>query len=595
MKLSFKISQSTPYFLEKFIYPDYSKLKFKYLNENSKGLFSVNGSMLLLGSDIRQFKTLFEISTSDVKIECYNKGSLYFETEKTNITPIKDNKSFKQLELKLVAKTNYVSDEWRNFDKEYNINSVSPETNDLFFNQGSVGVERYSYEFSGRLSNNADVLLNAGKEGWDIEYLDINSAVWEDLDGWWEYGGTAHYIRQRDIGFYINSVKYEPTIDSGWEYIDNVVINGVTYPEYYRVTGTDDFGFYPSTEPWDSVNAINTIYDDLIINYTRVTRKLTDVIEFLIGEMGLTSVLFDNSGTTSDSFYSFKNMEGEDLTYGATTTNKMYSHLLLMNLTDFIPADDDGQNDIPASITNVSLKIILDKLLELGFDWFFYEDSGTFFQLLHQENKSLGSINPNLRDYYGLNRTYLENLEEKDEAEYFKIVNETTCKGINFIGTDVDFPNIITTTTKKTVTDNNFYFDLNDIANRRSDAYSDEDVNNLVLIAAQQDGTVKDYVREATSILTVKAINNSELSFSFLSKNILCNFPDTKFETNGASAIANDYRLKKRNKIALNIPINNLQTDFNVSHYVSIFGENAEFESLEQTSFNNIGKLTLKI
>lgn len=595
MKLTFKISPQTTGFTEKIINPDYSKLKFKRENNGGKGKFTVNGNIVLTKNDYDFY--INTVGGIAYDITAYYKGEVYFICDYKYITETPINKSFNRIELGLTAKTIYVDDGWQNYDVEYNINQITPVNNDLYFMPGFIGLKRYTSTFSSkRLENNSQVNSSLGVSDYDIEYIDdlySSSVVPPDL--FFEYEGTVHYVREQAIGYYINSVAYEPDEDGGWTYIADVTINGITYPEYFRTNGVNTYTFTPLGEPYTLIENANLVYNKPSITYTGVTRKATDVIEWLFNEMGLTSINFDSSGTSTDSFYSFKSMQGESLTYGSTTTDLMYSRLLIMNLTDFIPADDDGQKDMPASITNISLKTILEYFESLDFEWFIEDRSGTYyFVLQHKSDKVLGTTNPDLTNYFNKNRTYLENQITVDPAEYHKIVNEMTCKSIDFVGTDAVFNKVYSTSASKIYTDNKIFTDLNDIANRRADVYSDEDVSNIVIIAAQSDTTVKDYVREAAGVLTTVGVNNSELSFSYLIKNIFGGFPDADYTANGANYTAANSRLKKIEKIEFNLPADNIINNYDFSNTINTFGDESEIESIEQEAYNNICKLTLK-
>jgi len=594
MVLKFKISPIVPLaFTAQFMVVDYSKLNFTYKNNNSKGEFSISGTITLLGDDYDFFKDT--VGAIPYRIECYSNGELYFTAKWDHINDTNENKSFKNINLNLTAETTYSDENWKNYDTEYNITELTPETKDLYFIPGYISVERYDDTFTDtRLANNGEVNANLGVANWNIEFIDDLLGVWEPIDMWWEYSGTVNYVRERALGYYVDSLAYTPDEDSGWVYIADVTIEGVDYPEYYRATAATTYTFTPGAEAWTYIENSGTVYNKPAIDYTAVCYRVTDVIEFLIGEMGLATINFDNGGTSTDSFYSFKTITGESLTYGTVTTNLMYNDLLIMNLTDFMPADDDGQNDRPASITNISLKTIHDFFEGLGFEWFIENRAGTLYYILrYREQKSLGSTNPDLKDYFGRNREYLRNGWIKDLPEYYKIINETTCKGLDFVGTEAVLTKVLGTEAERVYVDSKVYVDLNDIAERRTDAYSETDDNNIVIIAAQEEA-IKYYVRESAGVRTAVDTNNSELSFSYLVKNIFCTLPDSYIQANGTNYTADAYRLETREKIEFEIPITNIQTDFDVEDYIEFFGDNTELDIISQPALKYTGKFKLK-
>jgi hypothetical protein len=288
-------------------------------------------------------------------------------------------------------------------------------------------------------------------------------------------------------------------------------------------------------------------------------------------------------------------MVGESLTYGSTTTTFLYSHLLIMNLTDFIPDTGNLQKDRIASVTNVSLQTLLNYFESIGFEWFLQNRSGTYYFILqHKSDKTLGSTNSDLSNYYNKNRTYLENNIQVEPPEFYKIVNEMSCSQLDFCQKEIIFTGLLGTTARKVITDNQIFFDLDDIWKEREDKYSETEDNNIVIIAAQQDGVSKDYVRQATGVITGIGRANSELSFTYLGKNIYCDYPDAAFDIASNSYTAAAYQLKKRNKVPIDIPIDNIRTDWIASDYILWFDEESELESLTQNKPDNIGKLTIK-
>lgn len=589
MKLNFEIESYTASFTTTLIKPDYSGMKYFINNSNGRGKFEVSGIIYLYGED---YDFITTTADDDWVINAYIGADFYFQTTYRISNIVFKDKDFKKIGIKVVAWTNYNNEYWKNFDKKYNINEVTPQSNDLYFLPGYIPINRYSATFTGeRLSNDTEVNAALLVSGYDIEYIDNLTGIYDNVGGFWEYSGTVHYVREQTIGYYIDGTKYEPDGDGGWVYIADKTINGVVYPEYYRIDGTNGYNYTPGAEPWTYIDNAVLVFNRPAINYTGVTRSVEDVIEWLFNETGIT-INFDNTGTSTDSFYGLEEITGETLTYNSTSSDKPYSYLLIMNLTDFIPAADDGQKDMPAEKTMISLKTLLDWFESLGFIWYFEDRSGSdYFMIKHRTKISLGSSNPDLMQYYNRDRLYLENHNDNSEPKYSKIKNEQTCKSIDFVGTEVNFDNIYNDTSISFVS-NNIYTDLNDIAYRRSSVYDEEDVSNIVMIAAQYTSG-QDYIREATTILTAAKTNNSELSFSYLVKNILCQLPDETMSANGVTYTVTSSRLEKREKIKLTVPCDNIQSDFDVYDYVDFFGENAEILKISQKYDNNICELEL--
>lgn len=602
MRLKFEISPISGGFTAQFVQADYRQLKLRFNNDAGKGKFSVSSVLTLRGDDYDFFIDEVIVAANGYTITCYGAGGEYWESDYKTVEITTQNVSLKLVSFSLIAETEYLDENWVNFDKEYNIAGLGFESNDLYFKSQQYPLEDYGsnpVSFTDEDLTACDLsALNIS--GWDIDTFNITSHTGT---GPYLYTGTVNYKRKYGLGFYIDTDKYDPDGElyslGTWSYLigEDETLGGVVYPKYKMVI-TPDYSCSGTGEPFVGPYTNDADYTDgdVTIEYNSVSRKVTDVIEWLFTQMGLTSIVFDSSGTATDSFYSFKTMTGESLTYGATTTDKLYAHLLLINLTDFIPADDDGQKDIRARLTNVSLKTLLDYFESLNFEWFLEERTGVYYFILqHKSDKSLGGSNPDLTDYKGRNWIKYANIYDVEPYEYRKIVNESTAKGIDFKNLDIDFTNVYSTDTAKTITDNKIYVDLDDIANRKSDAYSEIENNNLVMIAAQQDGVVKDYVRAPTGLISQSLKNNVELGFMYLGRWIYGEYPDADFTIGGTSYTATSDRLKKREKVEIKgFPGDDIKTDFSVSDAVNFGGDSAELDSLEQDAVNNYYDIRLK-
>ncbi|MDD4515637.1 hypothetical protein [Massilibacteroides sp.] len=587
MNLKFKILVgSTTTWLN----PDYSDLKFSNQNNDGKAVFSVGGVLKLMGTDYDVFK-----AATTYDITCYGAGTTMFTCDETTTEVSKENISLRQIDLKITAKTEYTAAGWENYDKEYDITTITTESNDLYFLPSFITYETQTVAYTDkRLNNNTAVNANLGLSGWDISSISISFSYEDPIgSGNWYYEGNCIYLRQKGKGFYIDSVAYEPTTDSGWTYKEDEVINGVTYPIFTRPSGANTYTYNGAPEPWSSIVNSSNLYYNAPIEYTGVTRKITQVITYLIGQMGVTYSV-DNSGTSTDTFYSFKSMTGESMTKNGTTSDKLYGHLLVMNLTDFVPDVDGTQKDVPASVTMVSLKTIFDFLSLRGFFWYLENRSGTYYlKVEHKSQRTFGTSNPDLNNYKGHCFSRWANLYEKDPPECRIIRNENESRSIDFVGTDAVFPDILTTDAVKEWRDNQVFVDLDDIAYRRHDVYSETDNNNIVIIAAMQTSG-KDYVRNPNGIVTGAPSNNTELSWSYIARYYLCDLPDSNMTVNGGTTTAAAYRLKKRNKYKLTIPIDNIITDFDFTDYVSIFDEDTEIDQISMNAPNTIGEIILK-
>ena len=594
MNLYFLLTNITE---DRVITPDYSDLKFSLKNENSKAIFEINGNLILSGEDYKNFKNDLLIFTPTIK--CYLNGNIFFISKFGKYNIIKENESFNTIYVKIFQQTEYVSNEWLNFDKEYNINLLPSENIPLRYeiNLGQQ-VDRVQETLFSSIQLNNTTIASYEISDWDIsEVIIISSQL---IGGIWYYSGSFRYFRFEAEGYYLGIEKYDPdgilyTAPGEWQFIyDRTMPEGVI-PVFKKVK-TAIYEYTPDIEPYNIIEnvAFSTSYYTKI-DYNKVVRRVDLIIPFLFEKIGLTNIMFDTSGTVTDSFYSFKNLTGESLTKGLTTSDKIFKDLLIINLTDFIPAPDNTQKDVHANRTNLSLKRILDYLLQLGFEWYLQNREGVFyFMLQHISDKILNSNNPNLSNYFNNDYIYLSNNYEIDEPEYSLITNDTTCLSSDFIGTDIIFPDIIFINKSFPFTNTNIFVDIDDIIERKGEEYSEIANNNIVVIVALKDGTNKYYVRNALGKISGSHKNNSELSFPYVIQHLSYNLPASEISANNNTYTIEDFRLKKRKKITLTIPINNLIEDFEINSYIAFFGENCEIEQIQQNATDNVGKIILK-
>jgi hypothetical protein len=575
--------------------PDYSDLKFQIQNDKGKGKLSCSGNIVFYGSDYTDLT--YVLGTGyDYRIDIYNKGTIFLTVDYKSVTVTSQNESLKKISIQIKPDTIYTLDAWTNYDKEYNINELAPEAALLSFEQGHFPIENDT----GNLFNDVPLNIAGGlteiqQANWDI-YGVVNLGTTYVSGGIRYYRQIAvHYRRQVGYGYYIGTTKYDPEgniyVLGDWIYLADITYDGRAIPKYKRDI-TPAYDPTPNTEPYSDIYNTTAYYNDYSILYTGVTRTVISVIAFLFAKIGI-SVSIDTTGTSTDSYYSFKNLTGETLTYGGISTNKYMNRLLIANLTDFVPADDDGQKDVPASETMVSLKTILEFFERRGFEWWIEDRSGTdYFMLKHKFHKSLGSGNPNLANYKGRNWNR-ENSYEIENPEFHKIVNDGENNSIDFKGTDLVMSEVYGTDASSSFNDNNVFIDLDDIAQRRHDVYDEFGNNNIVIIAAQS-GMSYDHVRQGTGLLSLIPKNNSELSYSFTCRALIADLPDTSVSVNGSSFTAEKWRLKKRSKVTVNIPTSvNILIDFDVQDYVSHYVDSCEIEQISQKANENIYNLTL--
>jgi len=421
--------------------------------------------------------------------------------------------------------------------------------------------------------------------------------------------GTGNFIREVKISIYNADTPIVPG-GAGWYFAEDVYISGIKYPKYARALQVADVNVFsgdPIVYQGCSRDAtlINPNYTNnlsiptaspITYVYDRI-RRVDTIIEYIIGEID-DSILFDNTGTDTDSFYGFKYFEGESITtYGDTeyTSNKPFENLLIMQITDFMLTDGGAVTTEFATRGMLNFNSLMSKLKFYGFYWFLeYRDGlGYFFKLLHKTQISKVEPNPLSYSYFQRKRQY-----EYNEFKYSNLKNGQICNSVDFIGTNALFTNVIEKRDFE-VADNNIFTDINDINIRKGDIYSRDSIIDFVFISAiTVKGTTPllDYftVRKATGLITNIKTNNSELGFANITENLICELPDATCEVNNKTIEIDIKRIKKRKKITLNIPIKkSINLDFDFDKYVLTPDGVSEIENYSHKALENNANLKL--
>jgi hypothetical protein len=418
------------------------------------------------------------------------------------------------------------------------------------------------------------------------------------------FHGVAIFQSQKAYGSYAGTEKIPPA-GSGWGYIRDDVYNGYNFPLYRRPIQASDV--------WtnnDRVTAIDGTYQVKIFNhtnsnaivvpstdidYTRVCRTVPSVIEYIVGQID-SSILFDDTGTTLDSFYSFKTMTGDvDTQATINDDDKPFKNFLIVQLTDIIPDPDTGlQKTNPASLGELSFNDLMEWLKVYGFYWFLEERSGSYYyRLLHKTDISLLDNNPNLRNWKGYNYLPKSNVLEYEKAEYSRLINKQTGKDLELLGVDAIF-RIVQEKKNMDISSSIFFIDLNDIVANGENEYDTNATDKFVLISALIDDS--DYLlpRKTDSlIISGEKVFNGDLGFPKVTANLMCDLPDEKATINNVNVTLADNRLKRRAKEELTIPINGIN-DFDLTGFIDYNGDDAEIEDISQNADKNVGKLNIR-
>jgi hypothetical protein len=227
-----------------------------------------------------------------------------------------------------------------------------------------------------------------------------------------------------------------------------------------------------------SFNIIFNYYGQNPIIYHRF-QKLIEVIQKLVTDLDNTIQFDINSFTFLDTF---ENPGGQ----------YPLSLLMLSGITDvlLIGGLEVGIEGQPAKILNLSFKSLMDLLKSnpLNFVWYLEKISSQyFFRLKHKTEvvKSLGT-NPDLTNINGKDFTSNLNRFNFRDVDIFMRMHRNFLSGNeDFIGKDI----VITYANKEgqqEISNQNFFFDINDIQNSGSSKYPGSSNNSYCILASDQ-------------------------------------------------------------------------------------------------------------
>jgi len=578
--------------------PDLSKFTFSEIKKSEGSFFSVKGSVSFFNSDYDLIKNLGE---NIILGKLYQNGFKLCNIV-GNYEGLEEDVNNKKIQISF-----YVSDVMLNIEKkqdvEYNVLAVAPIIGTIGFDYQQP-FEYYSNSIDFEMKVTADTFFDyVGDESSTAPQMWITRPPYGSTTAWLLTEATYKKIGEQGITLYgnvtytfVTEIAYtgNETIypeGTGWSFAENIEVGSYTFAKFVR---------YPASAPitttiysnslWLGVAgykvsyAKNALIDSSFLNANTYNcpnpRRLTDIIKYLVEKLD-TSIQFDNSGTVTDSFYGFKNLEIGGVKY--------FDNIFLFQLTDLIPIAPSGA--LPnnrATIGKLTFRILTNWLINYGFKWHIEYRSGVpYFMLSHKLSITSTTQPINFSNYLGYDFGQNNNKFKTDVPEYSTLLNETITTNPDFLGTNIEFLKVVTPTSKS-ILEKNFYVDYAHIIAEPS-AYDDMSITQFVILATNGTDTII-----LDSKLLEKKITNAPMSFAFYAENIMLDLPNKNMEINGASIVADEKRLKKRKKFTFDIPIKNIRTDFDFSKEIVFLGENSEIESLEQKANENKATIILK-
>ncbi len=320
---------------------------------------------------------------------------------------------------------------------------------------------------------------------------------------------------------YGSSIDYPP--GDNWIYIGEEVVGSIEYSAFVKpnkyLSDIREVGYLGcgtcGTTP------IRTLIAPAVLSYELEERPGTGDYTFTsayyIEDVIMT--LFNKIISVSIDANSFSSLDiYEDKTYLGSLTP--YKTLFLLGLSDAILTENSQVKSNRQTILNVSLKEILDFFEQRGFFWYLEDIGGVYyFRLKLNIHKVLIPSSLDVTENLGhLNRL------KKIEIKYKKIVifengNDTKNYPFGLKQYEMSYSG------NTEVISEPILVNINDIIDARAEKYSETDLEKAVIVAASLIPSTLIYeVREVSDLDIVPALNNYELSFYYIIKNIKTDF-----------------------------------------------------------------------
>jgi hypothetical protein len=390
----------------------------------------------------------------------------------------------------------------------------------------------------------------------------------------------VYYKTFRAVGYYSDTGIAQPPAGIDWIYDADVS----SQPRFkkkpkYRYTDRDSYSL------GDKTYTVN-IEQEADVNYTGGSNwplyagNIQDIIEYLVETA--------DSNITSFDFTGLDDIQGESFNAGGGASTDFMADTWLMPVSSFIPTLAGNKRSNDADKGMISLGVILNFLESLGFIWYLVPSGANYeFVLEHITTRTFGTSNPSLNNYKGKDWSYrVENIEIIEDI-YNKVTN-------SMVGGDYHFiqPEFVFRTGEKTVGlgETRIITDINHVVDGKGSVCDELSGEQWVMFSTTQDGVGNDVIRYITSALNSIATNNYELSFYYLTNNII-EVP-AKVDENGTEY--NDNRIQKQKKITINAPVDNPQDDFNFYDSVTLGADSTELDQIERGITNSVASIIVK-
>jgi hypothetical protein len=535
----------------------------------------ISGTVIIREADYIAFTTRLNDPTYYINSEAFS-YKLYLNDEQVNTNKIRlinNNQSARILTFQLYDNAiNQYTNLYANWANELNIMANVSGTGNVtgytdFRTLVTVGGETKSNVNFGSSENYKvrEYIENTLIPEYDYK---IPSSILFAYVAAFTYTPIVTYKQFEAVGYY-NGTKKEPPAGINWIYDSDV--SG--QPKFNKKPKLIDIDI--STFNWGLPSTVTlSIEQEADITYSSVARDLQDTIEYLVGEAD-SSVAFD-----SNSFDGLNDVVGEGT---FESTDKFCANLKLMVVSDFIPTLAGNRVTNIATKGVISLAVIFDFLEQLGFYWYLEDIAGTYyFRVQHITTVSFGTSNPDLETLKGKDWTRCERILNESESIYNKVTNGTVSGDYNFREPEFIFN---AGERSQSLTSQRIFTDINHILDGKESVCDPVSGEQWVLLTNSGNK-----VRPFTSALNSISTNNYELSFYWLTRNLI-KVPG-KYDENETSY--DDDRLQRSKIMSIEVPIDNPQTDFDFYDTIKFWTKNTELQRVERDCLSTMGRITMK-
>lgn len=545
-----------------------ASIKYSLVENEAFYRYKLDGDLLFWGDDYLSILDYKDLTNSpNLLIDIYQ-NDVYIFTSNLDIRSVSINYDNKTIQCKASETEDIYKKVLKNLDKEQSIFIQTPET--VYVQKPPKRLQFYTTNVTGSslffnysVYQLFDIDIYARQEIYIFTEAEKNALIEQ---GWIEFAGIL-------VKDWVDD--FRTPILSDFYYI--LTLTDYSFTANYQYEITD----YPDSE---TGNALSELSDFTAITKFQITNQFSpDYLKFVYFSLKnedyyLKSETF-YTYTTRASYFKyvillfFKSIDAriDNLYWDFSSFGSVYNDLYLMTLSDFCLSDTNEVKSDAATNSKLSLKKILQYLKDFWKVYWTlseYDTNKYIITFSHYSDIYTRTTNTapgnDTTNYKGLNFTEGNNIINYDYTKkYSKITRSTTSVDVDFVGADINFPNI-EVDNSLSIDNNTFFSDLNDIYLRKN-VYSGDSIEHFVILAVNPSNM--NIISGFGAISGAQKLN-VDLSLSNLDNIFAADFSDSTVEINNATQTALQSELSKDAEInQFDLPIKNLLSDIKSNEY----------------------------